>query len=358
MFSRTSLLPVLIPVATLLLAGGVAHAAPSNAQWQAINVQLTRDHILPRYQTLASNSAELAKATDMLCQDTNQLAAAQKAFHKTMDAWQGIQHVQFGPVEFLMRNYSMQFWPDKKNLTSKQLNELLSQEDTASLSLDYFRGASIAVKGLPALERLLFSNKFQTPYGCQLTAAIASNVATMSREIAQEWESQQLPRIDAAPDGEDYYEDSTEAATELMKALVEPVEVVRDLKLLRPLHKGANKAKPRRSESWRSERSLRNIQLNLAALAELYRGNGSTSVRALLTAEGEEELANQIDAHFQQLDSQLNSINKTLYLAVKDPADHATLKQVSDQMKGLHRRLEEAMQKLNIQLGFNSRDGD
>ncbi|WP_370278234.1 imelysin family protein [Pontibacterium sp.] len=358
MFSRYSLLPVLIPVATLFLAGGVAHAAPSNAQWQAINVQLTRDHILPRYQTLARNSTELAAATDMLCQQPEQLAAAQTAFHNTMDAWQGIQHVQFGPVEFLMRNFSMQFWPDKKNLTSKQLNELLSQEAAANLTPEYFRGASIAVKGLPALERLLFSDKYQTPYGCQLTAAIASNVATMSREIAEEWESQQLPRIDAAPDGEDYYEDSTEAATELMKALVEPVEVVRDLKLLRPLHKGANKAKPRRAESWRSERSLRNIQLNLAALAELYRGNGSTSVKELLTAEGEAALAYQIDTHFQQLDNQLSSIDKTLYLAVKDPADHATLKQVSDQMKILHRQLEEAMQKLNIQLGFNSRDGD
>ncbi len=214
------------------------------------------------------------------------------------------------------------------------------------------------MKGLPALERLLFSDKYQTPYGCQLTAAIANNVATMSREIAEEWESQQLPRVDAAPDGEDYYEDSTEAATELMKALVEPVEVVRDLKLLRPLHKGTNKAKPRRAESWRSERSLRNIQLNLAALAELYRGNGSTSVKELLTAEGEAALAYQIDTHFQQLDNQLSSIDKTLFLAVQDPADHATLKQVSDQMKILHRQLEEAMQKLNIQLGFNSRDGD
>lgn len=358
MFSRYSLLPVLMPVATLFLVGGVVHAAPSDAQWQAINVQLTREHILPRYQALASHSAELAKATATLCRQPEQLPAAQNAFHKTMDAWQGIQHVQFGPIEFLMRNFSMQFWPDKKNLTSKQLNELLSQKDAASLTPEYFRGASIAVKGLPALERLLFSDKAQTPYGCQLTAAIADNVATMSREIAQEWESQQLPRIDAAPDGEDYYEDSTEAATELMKALVEPVEVVRDLKLLRPLHKGAHKAKPRRAESWRSERSLRNIQLNLAALRELYRGNDRTSVKALLIAEGESELANQIDTLFQQLDSTLNSIDKTLYLAVKNPADHATLKQVSDQMKVLHRQLEEAMQKLNIQLGFNSRDGD
>lgn len=357
MFKRSTLI-ALLPAGLLLSTH--APAAPSETQWQAINQQLTEQHVLPRYQALANSSQQLQKHTAQLCQQPNEetLNASRQAFHSTMDAWQGIQHIQFGPVEFLMRNFSLQFWPDKKNLTSKQLNALLSAEDPNSLSSEYFRGASIAVKGLPALERLLFSDKPLSAYGCQLTEVIAANVHTMSREIAQEWQQQQLARIRTAPDGSDYYEDSTEAATELMKALVEPIEVIRDLKLLRPLHKGANKAKPRRSESWRSARSLRNIQLNLAALAELYRGNDRASVKELLITEGQGEMANQIDDAFRSLDKQLAAVQPPLYKAVKDQDNHAKLRTISTDMKALHQQLEQAMRKLNIQLGFNSRDGD
>ncbi|WP_315981987.1 hypothetical protein [Aliamphritea spongicola] len=66
-----------------------------------------------------------------------------------------------------------------------------------------------------------------------------------------------------------------------MKALVEPVEVIRDLKILRPLGTAAKdvngKVKPRRSESWRSSRSLRNIEVNVATLHDLYSGQEKTA---------------------------------------------------------------------------------
>lgn len=358
MLKRSTLITALLPVTALLSQASLA--APTADQWQAINVQLSQHHVQPRYQELANASQQLANATSTLCSKNNKrsLQESREAFHQTMDAWQGIQHVQFGPVEFLMRNFSLQFWPDKKNLTSKQLNTLLSEENPDYLTPDYFRGASITVKGLPALERLLFGNAPLSPYGCQLTHAIANNVAMMTASIDLEWQSQQLPRIDAAPDGSDYYEDSTEAATELMKALVEPVEVIRDLKLLRPLHKSASRAKPRRAESWRSERSLQNIRLNLAALAEIYRGDNNASVKALLINEGQSDLAETIDQHFGTLDTQLAAVKMPLYKAVKDEHAHQQLRAVSDQLKVLHKELEEAMLALDIQLGFNSRDGD
>ena len=358
MTRRKSTLTVL--AGSLLLSAPTLQAAPTDNQWQAFSKAAVREHIIPRYQQLTDSSAQLSASIAQFCQqpNTSALADTRQQFHNTMAAWQGIQHVQFGPVEILMRNFSLQFWPDKKNLTSKQLNTLLSEENPYNLTPDYFRGASIAVKGLPALERLLFGNAPLSPYGCQLTHAIANNVAMMTASIDLEWQSQQLPRIDAAPDGSDYYEDSTEAATELMKALVEPVEVIRDLKLLRPLHKSASRAKPRRAESWRSERSLQNIRLNLAALAEIYRGDNNASVKALLINEGQSDLAETIDKHFGTLDTQLAAVKMPLYKAVKDEQAHQQLRAVSDQLKVLHKELEEAMLALDIQLGFNSRDGD
>ena len=191
MLKRSTLITALLPVTALLSQASLA--APTADQWQAINVQLSQHYVQPRYQELANASQQLANATSTLCSKNNKrsLQESRDAFHQTMDAWQGIQHVQFGPVEFLMRNFSLQFWPDKKNLTSKQLNTLLSEENPDNLTPDYFRGASIAVKGLPALERLLFGNAPLSPYGCQLTHAIANNVAAVidTRCSAHSWAS-------------------------------------------------------------------------------------------------------------------------------------------------------------------------
>ncbi|MGB0465911.1 MAG: imelysin family protein [Pontibacterium sp.] len=360
MFQRLSLIPLWIPVFCLFFISGLLHASPRDNTWQALNISLVQEQIIPRYQTLAEQSKHLLTTTEQLCAAPGQttLNNAHSAFHNTMDAWQGIQHVQFGPVTFLMRNFSLQFWPDKKNLIGKQLNKLQQSKTQKSLTAEYFRGASIAVKGLPALERLLFDNKTLDAYSCQLTIAIAKQVHHMSQATYREWLDTQLNEFVLAPGGSGYYEDSTEAATDLMKSLVEPVEVIRDLKLLRPLHKSARQAKPLRAESWRSQRSLRNIQLNMAALSALYQGNPHHSLKALLAAEGQKVLSEQIGHSFDTLKIQLEQIPTPLYQAVKDPASHQQLRLISVQMKQLHQQLETAMKSLNIQLGFNSRDGD
>ncbi|WP_036230288.1 imelysin family protein [Marinobacterium jannaschii] len=357
LFSRAGLIALL----PLLVISKPGLAAPSEQQWAELNRAIAEQHIVPRYQALASASASLKTATSQLCAAPSEatLAAAQQAFHSTMDAWQGIQHVQFGPITTLMRNFSMQFWPDKKNLGGKQLNSLLNAKDHQTLDDEYFRAASIGVKGLPALERLLFGKAqakvMAEPFACQLSASIAGYVAGMGQETAQEW--QQYGQEFVAIDGNGYYEDNTEAATDLMKSLVEPVEVVRDNKLLRPLNKSASSPKPRRAESWRSERSLRNIRINIETLDALYRDTGKVSVASLLQAE-DPTRAKQIDSDFAAVKQQLADLRDPIATQLRNPQGYAALKQLSDQLKQLHGNLEAAMQPLNIQLGFNSRDGD
>ncbi|MCV6587695.1 MAG: imelysin family protein [Marinobacterium sp.] len=361
MFNRQAF--SLLGTSLMLLVAPSLQAAPSENQWQAFSTAAVTNHILPRYQALADSSASLSQATQQFCkQPTEQgLAQAKQDFHNTMAAWQGIQHVQFGPVEILMRNFSLQFWPDKKNLGGKQLAGLLNNEDPASLSDERFRAASVAIKGLPAMERLLFAddalNQFQNhPFRCQLTVTVADYIAGMGRDIRHEW--QQYADEFKQIDGEGYYEDTTEAVTDLLKAMVEPVEVVRDMKILRPLGKSEQRAKPRRSESWRSERSLDNMIINLQALHELYRTGGDNSPYNLLKLEGASEQAERIEQRFQSLISQLKAVPAPLYRSVKTPEHYQQLRQISVDLKAQTNDMEAAMKPLNIQLGFNSRDGD
>ena len=364
----TSLWPTLLAGSVLLLLAGSLHAAPTESQWQDYNQTAVKQHILPRYKRLQASSSELLSVTEQLCNtpSTDQLNSAQSAFRNTMAAWQNVQHIQFGPIETLMRNYSMQFWPDKKNLIGKQLNKLLHEQTPESLTIDYLYRASIGVKGLPAMERLLFQSSAEefanNSYKCQLTVAISNYISESSKATLDEWHEYYAESIYTAGDDESIYESHQEAAVDLMKSLVEPIEVIRDLKILRPLStwekedKNGN-VKPRRLESWRSESSLANIRHNVASLKNLYSGIDK-NLEMLLRSQGAGGLGIGISQQIIRVEVQLSRIPEPLFNHLNNRATAQEYITLSDELKVLHIQLLEAMQLLDIQLGFNSRDGD
>lgn len=348
-------------VSSALLSTSVA-AAPAEQDWQALNNTLVQQHILPRYQQLQSSSETLAAQSASLCQSFSpaQLEITREAYHQTMSAWQALQHIQFGPIQNLMRNFSMQFWPDKKNLIGKQVAVLLKEQKPETLDTEYMFQASIGVKGLPAMERLLFADQAENTlannsYACRLNSTIATYIELNAQGTVSEWQDF-ATEISNAGDGESYYESHQEAAVDMMKAMVEPIEVIRDLKLLRPLGKG-DKLRPKRLESWRSLRSLENLQINISTLHDIYSG-GENRVKAMLENQGDTALAEELDTLFKDADRQLAEIPGPLYTTLTEGQTAAQLIQLSDTLKVLHIGLLTAMQKLDVQLGFNSRDGD
>ncbi|WP_286240677.1 imelysin family protein [Neptuniibacter halophilus] len=353
---------LLLPALALIGFQPSAQADVSPEQWLRLNQSIVSEHVLPGYQTLASSAARLALTTAALCQQTDKahLEASREAFRQTLAAWQGIQHINFGPVELLMRNYSMQFWPDKKNLTSRQLEKLLTAKDPATLSQAYLQGASIAVKGLPAMERLLFADQSlmtirQNPFNCQFAHAVSDYIRLQSHNTYTEWQSfqQEFSYLESE---EGSYESAEEAGIDLLKAQVEPIEIIRDLKLLRPL--GNKKARPRQLESWRSRQALTNLRTNIASLHHMYSGLKGYSFSQLLQDKGEKALAASIEQQFVTLKQQLSEIPGPLYEQIRDDQVRAQLLQVSSELKQLNSDLKQAVSNLGVQLGFNSRDGD
>ncbi|MCP4597983.1 imelysin family protein [Neptuniibacter sp.] len=352
---------ILLSLTTTTVTGNT-YASVTEQQWMELNQNLVQQHVLPRYQALMHTSAQLHKEVELFCDKPEEktLGSAQSAFRDTLNAWQAIQHVQFGPIEFLMRSYSLQFWPDKKNLTSKQLNKLLKAEDPQTLQPEYFQTASIAVKGLPAIERLLFSKAPLTeiqeaPFRCQFLHAVSGNVNKTATDTFNEWQtfSEEFNYLNSE---EGHYETSQEATIDLMKAQVEPLEVIRDLKLNRPL--GKTKAKGKRLESWRSGQSLQNIQTNLQSLQHMFSGVSGLNLKRLLEENGVTDRAEAIETSFNSINKLLAELPSPLYLHVQDEKVRVKLLQVSAELTELHEHLGKSMNKLELQLGFNSRDGD
>ena len=362
-----SLIPVLGGTGALFALAGLLHVGLVNASsisWEDYNRESVQADILPAYQQLATEAEQLATAATTLCQapDRSRLEDTRQAFVDTLDAWQHISHVQFGPVQFLMRNYAIQYWPDRKGIGRRQLQAALQLPADTPYDDEFFHQASISIKGLPALEQLLYRedalSALQGPgRDCQLTQAIANNVAQMTQGIYQDWQQGYEQMLTASSDADDdeAVSDIPELSVDLMKSLVEPIELIRDTKLRAVMGRGPEASYPHRAENWMSGRSLANIRANIEAAQRLYLGD-EAGLDNLLRQAGQAPLADQISRQFEQIRHQLEPLGDSLSVALEQ--HYATLGELTDALKALNTSLNDAMLALNVQLGFNSRDGD
>lgn len=343
-----------------LLASTSSQAAPSEADWQAYNQAAIQQQIRPGYQALLTALQQTTTQVDAHCQQAGpqDLQPARLAYRQAMNQWQAIQHIQFGPITLLNRNYGLQYWPDKRNTGEGQLRTALLDHDTFDAA--FFRTASVSLKGFPALERLLFNEQanerlVKGSKECRLALGISQYMSQTLEAVNSEWENQQQRML--TPGQNPYFDTASEAAVALMKSLVDPIQLLIDYKLDYPLSNAPGRARWSRSESWRSGQSITNLRTNLTALQQLYSGLQPVSVRSLLLAENEQALASSIDQRFASLQQALTALPEPQGQELPDQTEQALRDQIPA-LQALQQDLQRAMTALNIHLGFNSRDGD
>jgi len=356
----------LIPAASLLFSGLACAASP----WPAVNVALVDEHIVPRYQQLATAAARLDERSRAFCAKPDQagLDETRAAFQQTMDAWMGIQHVRFGPVELFLRYSRFQLWPDKHNTAERQLRKTLAEQDAAQLSEENFPHASVALQGLSAYERLLYDDEGdivrfgsgqQPAYSCLLLAAIAHNLDRMAADTLREWTAAKPSYRDVvlgAEQGNSYFESSAEFSARMLNNLYTSLQVIVDQKLMPSLGTGPAEASARRGESWRSGRSLRNIALNLEAAEALYLTGYSAILKAdVRTASLDQEIRHA----FGQALQAARAIEQLPDGAMTSPAQRPALERLLTAATEVKRLLGGPLPAgLGLSLGFNSLDGD
>ena len=359
-------------VLLLVVVFGPAADAQDLEAYRSLNLGLTTQHVIPGYRKLVQATVELDRQATAYCGADRVvgLEELRGRFHDAMEAWMGVQHLRFGPVQFLLRYDRFAFWPDKRNTGGRHLSRLLAAGDESALEPQAFARGSVAVQGFSALERLLYEKDAETRFAeagdattfrCLVLQAITGNLAQMAAGTLEGWQGGEgAYRRVLETTGEDnaYYRDDKEATLDFFKAFHGSLQMIADLKLARPLGSEAAKAKSRRTESWRSGRSLDNVKANLRALEALYVGPAgfstvvvSNSRDAALDAVLRDRLTAALAA--------AEAIRPPLSDALSDTEERPKVERLLAEVKALRElatsRLAVA---LDLPVGFNAFDGD
>ena len=353
---------VIVALALWLPVSG-ASAAPD---YKAIELAAVDAQIAPGFRQFGERAAALQQTVEAFCRkpDAKDLPAVRAGFNAVMDAWQGVQHIGFGPVELFNRGQRVQFWPDKRNASDRQLLALIRDRKTADVTLARMPIISVGVQGLPALELLLFgdgqSDKLLVPgpdadFRCHLVTLISANLAAIGNDLADDFSRPDGFRaaIEVAGTAASRYANHREAALQLFNALYGQLHAISEAKLTYPMGAKLDEARAQRGESWRSKRSLWNIVMNLEAVKATF----GAAFAPALAAEGKSDVGTRLAASLEQTIAHAKKL-PPMEEAVTRPAGWKTLSDLKAQVKASAKLLEEAGGALNLQVGFNALDGD
>ncbi|MET0052613.1 MAG: imelysin family protein [Candidatus Thiodiazotropha sp.] len=186
-YKGRQLLSGLIVLAQMLLA---THA-------QAYGFDKTAEqYLIPGYRQLADATGLLRVSSDRYCSQPSeqQRASLQSHYRSAFLAWQTVQPIRFGPVQYLNRDYRFELWPDKRGSVNRHLGQLLADPELDSATFDITR-KSAAVQGFSALEMLLFSEQPVDERSCRLIRAISSNLAHMALGTLRDWQQGDEPYL-------------------------------------------------------------------------------------------------------------------------------------------------------------------
>ncbi|WP_434287689.1 imelysin family protein [Celeribacter sp. SCSIO 80788] len=324
-------------------------AAPLAAD--PLNEALTRavnDHTVPAVDHFDVATALLADVAGDDCLPE----AVKPAYNEAFDAWMGLQHLHMGPVEANGRILAIAFWPDKKGLIPRTLSGYIADEDPVIENPAEFATASIAVRGLFALEYMLYDAQFdgyaEDSYSCHLVQAISHDLHRMAAAIKSEWTApdgfaQTLLLAGEAP--HPLYLSKAESVQALYTMLTSSLEVTRDQRIGRPIGT-FEKPRPTRAEAYRSERSQRNVELILMATRDLARK----------LAPGEMPLS---EAAFEKTIALVEELDDPDFAGVEDPMGRLKVEIVGQNIDTILGHLaNEVGAPLGVSAGFNASDGD
>ncbi len=341
-----------------------AAASESPSPDYATIVQSTvAGHIRPAYSRMAKASKNLSLIMDAACRTDEGVTTPTivKSFMDVAKAWVSVQHIRFGPVKDENRYERIAFWPDPKNLTSRQMSAVLAKRDATLIDAKSLAKKSIALQGLTALERLMTmapaESKEEAQFRCQYAQAITQNLVQITGAVEAAWApDKDFMRVFAAPGPENpLYRDHHEAALEVMKSLSAGLQFLHERKLQAPLGDTIEKARPKRGEFWRSGTTLEALDANFATLMELYTKSGiSAYVKSV-----DDGLDTTLMTSYEQALVTLKAVDKPFVEAATDKA----LRPKMDYLRFLAEDLSlrssgNLANTLGLSLGFNALDGD
>lgn len=302
------------------------------------------DHVLPATEAFAQATSALSDAAAADCR----AEALRPAYQRAFDAWMGIAHLGFGPLEQDGRALTIEFWPDPRGLVARNTARLAT--DPAAATPEGLAQQSIAGRGLMALDQMLYSDDLSAYQAgdpaCRYVTALAADLAAIAAALRADWQDHATLMTEAGAPGNTRYLSDREAAQALYTALLSSLEFDADQRLGRPMG-SFDKPRPKLAEAWRSDRPLANLALSLAALRDLAERLAEGPIPATEAAFG----TAQATAAGLTGDPRLE--------AVATPQGRLKLEILQQQIRDIGTAIEaEIGGGLNLTAGFNSKDGD
>jgi predicted lipoprotein len=335
-------------------------ATPATAQIISPSEMLrssVTNFIRPQTKAFATRTTELSKAMYVLCENGD-LTGAQEAFSNAATAYGRMEFLRVGPLMEGNRVDRILFFPDRKGIGLRQVQQLLAEADLASATVPGLQQKSIAVQGFGALEFVLFGTGFETlttsdgAFRCAYGAAIAKNLEEMAGDIAAGWADPEgiAKRLTQPDPAYADYRTTTESLEALVGLVSHGIEAVRDTRINPFIAKGDGKANPKQALFWRSNQTLPMLRANLDGLRRLIELSGIVTDPALSL---------EITAAFARAEAAIVAVTSPVEEAVADPAQSAALADLVTATQDLQRLIgEDLSATLGLSVGFSSLDGD
>lgn len=295
---------------------------------------------------------------------TDRLDPIRTAYAATANAFSTIELLRVGPLLDNNRQNRLFYWPDPRRAGERQLRSLLTA-DPATLTADSMSERSVAVQGLPALERLLYgrlsdelasasSDSDTVQRHCAAIVAISGNVAALSAELAAEWQADDgIARKLASPQAADtLFRSTDEVVRSVLTQLAGGLDVMIDVKLAPML----DSEPPRRGSS----------PFRSSALTPVNLLGNLSSMRTLAIESGLAESAGleaELDFEFRIARNHLTEWSRSLpsgsWPNVLADDEASLLRALHSTLSSIRRTINERLApSLGIRTGFNAEDGD
>jgi uncharacterized protein len=320
----------------------------------------------PGLAALATAAGDLHADVAGLCvaPSAAALQTAQQEFKDTVVAYSRVEFFRMGPLNVDERAQRLLYWPDKKGIALKQVQQALASTDATAADARTLSGKSVAMQGLFAVEALLFGtgsdglSSRAGAYRCSFAAAATSLIADLTKTLSTEWAATgtgsaadaMLNPVATNPD----YRTEFEVINKLAATLGFASDTIRDQRLSPVLSLSTGAPKPHSALFWRSGMTGAALAANFAGLRDFF---VAAKFPEALTGPNDwigkgivSELDNAIDA--------AGKVPASMDEAVGDPAGLLGLKQMYVSTGSIDTLNESLGTALGLSTGFSTLDGD
>lgn len=363
-------------VGFLLAFCSLQSIAADSLEFRKLNVGLLEQIVIPAYRHLFQSAVALNQQAIKSCKQPSDVSLnnLRDRFSSYVNSWMSIEFFRNGPAKYLFRQNRIQYWPDKHNVVGRQLRSLLTDQNASLLDHSKFTQLSVGVQGVTALELLFYGEKafdsftninIAGQFRCQFIQAISYNQQVISEGLIDDWIRQGDGYRNGLLDENNNLQVEKDIGIDILRLLYGEVDSIKTLKIVRPLDKSIEKAKPYRAELWRSGLSMTNIRQNLQTIGLFFDPvsyvynfyNLENSV--VNQTETSQSIAIKIDQLIGLSQQQLAQLSLPINEAVSDERNRQILLSLVNSLEQLANQIKHYTTVVyQSPLGFNSFDGD